>query len=50
MGNPHAVLRVDDIDTAAVATLGSAIEQHARFPERVNVGFTQVLSGEANLR
>ena len=47
MGNPHAVLRVDDIDTAAVATLGPAIEQHARFPERVNVGFMQVLSGEA---
>ena len=47
MGNPHAVLRVTDIDTAAVATLGPLIEQHARFPERVNVGFMQVLAGDA---
>jgi diaminopimelate epimerase len=42
MGNPHAVLRVDDVATAAVATLGAAIEQHPRFPRRVNVGFMQV--------
>ena len=42
MGNPHAVLRVDDIDTAPVATLGPAIECHARFPRRVNAGFMQV--------
>jgi len=47
MGNPHAVLRVADIDTAPVATLGAAIEQHARFPERVNVGFMQVLAEDA---
>jgi len=47
MGNPHAVLRVTDIDTAAVATLGPLIEQHARFPERVNVGFMQVLAEDA---
>jgi diaminopimelate epimerase len=44
MGNPHAILRVDDIDSAAVLTLGPAIEQHPRFPERVNVGFMQVLA------
>jgi diaminopimelate epimerase len=44
MGNPHAILRVDDIDSAAVSTLGPAIEQHPRFPERVNVGFMQVLA------
>ncbi len=44
MGNPHAVLRVDDIDTAPVATLGPAIECHARFPRRVNAGFMQVRS------
>lgn len=42
MGNPHAVLRVADVDTAAVATLGPALESHAQFPERVNVGFMQV--------
>jgi diaminopimelate epimerase len=43
MGNPHAVLRVDDVDTADVATLGPAIERHPRFPQRVNAGFLQVV-------
>jgi diaminopimelate epimerase len=44
MGNPHAVLRVTDVETAPVETLGPLIEQHARFPRRVNVGFMQILS------
>lgn len=44
LGNPHAVLRVDDVDTAPVATLGPAIEAHPRFPRRVNAGFMQVVS------
>jgi diaminopimelate epimerase len=44
LGNPHAVLEVDDVDTAAVARLGPAIEGHPRFPRRVNAGFTQVVS------
>lgn len=43
MGNPHAVLNVPDVDTAAVAELGSRIEMHPRFPNRVNVGFLQVV-------
>ena len=43
MGNPHAVLTVDSIDTAAVETLGPAIERHPRFPNRVNAGFAQVV-------
>ncbi len=47
MGNPHAVLRVTDVDTAPVATLGPRIETHPRFPRRVNVGFLQVLSRSA---
>lgn len=42
MGNPHAVLRVDNMDATPVTTLGAAIEQHPRFPRRVNVGFMQV--------
>ncbi|WP_409524107.1 diaminopimelate epimerase [Nitrincola sp. MINF-07-Sa-05] len=46
MGNPHAVLLVDDVDTAPVTILGPQIERHARFPQRVNVGFMQVLSPE----
>jgi diaminopimelate epimerase len=43
MGNPHAVLRVDDVETAPVTTLGPLLERHPFFPERVNVGFLQVL-------
>jgi diaminopimelate epimerase len=46
MGNPHAVLRVDDVDRAPVAELGPRIEAHPRFPRRVNVGFMQVVSPE----
>jgi diaminopimelate epimerase len=41
MGNPHAVLWVDDIDTAPVLQLGPLIEAHPRFAQRVNVGFAQ---------
>ncbi|MBL8521391.1 MAG: diaminopimelate epimerase [Betaproteobacteria bacterium] len=43
IGNPHAVQRVDDVDTAPVATLGPLIEHHPRFPQRVNAGFMQVI-------
>ena len=41
MGNPHAVLLVDDIDTAPVGTIGPLLESHPRFPQRVNVGFME---------
>ena len=44
MGNPHAVLMIDDCDAAPVNTLGPLIESHERFPDRVNVGFMQILS------
>ena len=43
MGNPHAVQRVDDIDAAPVATQGPLIENHPRFPRRVNAGYMQVV-------
>ncbi|MFG6487978.1 diaminopimelate epimerase [Roseateles sp. BYS78W] len=43
MGNPHAVQRVADVETAPVATLGPVIERHARFAKRVNAGFMQIL-------
>lgn len=42
MGNPHAVLIVNDVDKAPVETLGPAIESHPKFPERVNVGFMAI--------
>jgi len=43
MGNPHAVLIVDDVMMAPVAMLGPKIEQHDSFPERVNVGFMEII-------
>ena len=46
LGNPHGVLRVDDVDTAPVATWGPALEGHERFPNRANIGFMQVLDPE----
>jgi diaminopimelate epimerase len=51
MGNPHAVMRVADVATAPVAELGPLIENHVRFPRRVNAGFVQVLApDEIDLR
>jgi diaminopimelate epimerase len=51
MGNPHAVMRVDDVDSAPVAGIGPRVETHARFPRHVNAGFLQVLSrSEVKLR
>jgi diaminopimelate epimerase len=42
MGNPHAVLDVDDVKEAPVADLGPVIEHHAWFPELANVGFMHI--------
>lgn len=43
MGNPHAVRIVEDINLAPVSTEGALIESHSRFPNRVNVGYMQVI-------
>jgi diaminopimelate epimerase len=43
MGNPHAVQLVADIGRAPVTTQGPLLERHARFPDRVNAGYLQVL-------
>ena len=43
MGNPHAGLRVPDVDPAPVGGRGPALEHPPSFPRRVNVGFMQVL-------
>ena len=43
MGNPHAVVFVDDVSVAEVARIGADLQRHERFPERVNVGFLQVV-------
>jgi diaminopimelate epimerase len=51
MGNPHAVQVVADVEAAPVLTEGPLIERHARFPERVNAGYMQVLDrGRIRLR
>ena len=42
MGNPHAVTVVADVDAAPVAVQGPQVENHARFPQRVNAGFMQI--------
>ena len=43
MGNPHAVLTVASVASAPVDRLGPAIEKHPRFPNRVNVGFMEIV-------
>ncbi|ULJ68226.1 diaminopimelate epimerase [Wielerella bovis] len=43
MGNPHAVMLVADVATAPVVDWGEALQYHERFPERVNVGFMQIV-------
>ena len=47
MGNPHAVQVVTDVDAAPVATQGPRIENHPRFPQRVNAGFMQIVGRRA---
>lgn len=44
MGNPHAVIQVEDVDTAAVEELGPGVQGNPRFTQGVNVGFMQVQS------
>lgn len=44
VGNPHAVILVDNIDTAPVATLGAFLSHHPAFPQQTNVGFMQIVS------
>ncbi len=51
MGNPHAVIQVPSVSDAAVDTLGPAVENHSRFPQRTNVGFMEVVNrGHIRLR
>ena len=44
MGNPHAVQVVNDVESSPVGTQGPLLERHARFPNRVNAGYMQILS------
>ena len=47
MGNPHAVMLVEDIDKAPVTDLGPLLEAHSLFPKRVNVGFMQIVDRQS---
>ncbi len=47
MGNPHAVIIVDDVDISPVSVLGPALQLNALFPDSVNVGFMQILNKKA---
>jgi diaminopimelate epimerase len=44
MGNPHAVIAVDDLNQAPVNEVGKVLESHALFPERANIGFMQIIN------
>ncbi len=46
MGNPHAVIWVEDVDTAPVELVGPLIETHEMFPAKTNVEFAQVLEND----
>lgn len=51
MGNPHAIIAVNDVDMTPVADLGEMLESHPRFPRRANVNFLQrVDASRARLR
>lgn len=43
IGNPHITVLVDDIDRAPVESWGPILESHPLFPNRINVGFMQVV-------
>ena len=44
LGNPHAIIQVEDVTTAAVAEIGAKIAVHHRFPTGINVGFMQIVN------
>lgn len=46
MGNPHAVIEVDDVDAAPVATIGPRLQSSRAFPESANIGFAQVYASD----
>ena len=43
MGNPHAVVFMDDVDNLAIEKIGPYFENHVRFPNRTNTEFVKVL-------
>lgn len=51
VGNPHAVILVDDVESTAVREIGAALGTHPDFPQGVNIGFMQIIDrSQINLR
>ena len=46
IGNPHGVMMVDSVTDAPVERLGRLLEGHARFPNRANIGFMQIVAAD----
>ena len=46
IGNPHAVLRVPNVEEAAVDEVGGQVSRHRQFPKQANVGFMQIVAGD----
>ncbi|MBX2847659.1 MAG: diaminopimelate epimerase [Acidiferrobacterales bacterium] len=46
VGNPHAVILVEEVEAAPVASLGPILESHPAFPERANIGFMQIINAK----
>ncbi len=44
MGNPHAIIWVNDVDNFPIDVVGMAMEYHPRFPERVNTEFVEIVN------
>ena len=44
MGNPHAVLFLEDLDGLDIAILGPKLENHPMFPEKANISFAKIIS------
>ena len=51
MGNPHAVIFVEDVESIDLPQIGPLFENHSIFPERINTEFVQVLeNGDLRMR
>ncbi|MDY0340907.1 MAG: diaminopimelate epimerase [Coriobacteriia bacterium] len=50
MGNPHAIIWVDDVADAPVETVGPYIATHERFPQGTNVEFAQLVEDSTSIR
>ena len=44
MGNPHAIVYMDDLENLDISTLGPQFENHLAFPDRINTEFVKVIN------